>query len=161
MKGMDTVEHILRKYQRDDSSQVKELILGILASEYPAAKSAYPDSDLDNISETYGKDREAFFVIDELGQIAGTVGVKMDSDEHALLRRLFVDVKKRRRGYGAELVRKAIGFCKENGYKKIYFRCTDKMSDAMKLCKANGFKETDTISLSGFNIHTLELNLNK
>jgi len=155
------VEHILRKFKKDDAARVKELILGILTAEYPFDKSAYSDSDLEKISQTYGGEKDAFFVIDENAQIAGTVGIKMDSDESALLRRLFVDVKRRRRGYGSELVSKAISFCREKGYKKICFRCTDRMSDAMNLCKKNGFKEIDTLSVSGFSIHTLELSLNK
>jgi N-acetylglutamate synthase-like GNAT family acetyltransferase len=159
VKGPKTMEHTLRKFKKDDAPQVKELILGILTAEYPFDKAAYSDSDLEKIAQTYGGEKDAFLLIDEIGQVAGTVGIKMDSDESALLRRLFVDVKRRHRGYGSELVGKAIDFCKNNGYKKIFFRCTDRMADAMKLCKKNGFIETDTLSVSGFNIHTLEKSL--
>jgi len=153
------MEHILREYKKSDADSVKELILGILAGEYPFDKSAYSDSDLEKIGQTYGGVRDAFFVIDEKPhpRIVGTVGIKMEDDDTALLRRLFVDVKRRRRGYGSELINKAIDFCRNKNYKKMCFRCTDRMSDAMKLCIRNGFKETDTLSVSGFNIHKLEL----
>lgn len=151
--------HILREFRKDDSGMVKELILGVLTAEYPFDKSAYSDSDIENISHTYGGDRNAFFVIDDSGSIAGTAGIKMETDESALLRRLFVDVKRRNRGYGSQLIDKAIGFCRDKGYKKIFFRCTDRMSDAMKLCLKKGFKETDSLSVSGFNIHKLEMDL--
>lgn len=153
------MEHLLRAYKNSDAANVKELILGILAGEYPFDKSAYSDSDLDKVGETYGGKRDAFFVIEEGSQIAGTVGVKMETEDTALLRRLFVDVKRRHRGYGSELIGKAIDFCRKHGYGKICFRCTDRMSDAMKLCVKNGFKETETLSVSGFNIHKLELTL--
>jgi putative acetyltransferase len=153
------MEHVLREFKKSDAVGVKELILGILTGEYPFDKSVYSDSDLEKISQTYGGEKDAFFVIDENGQIAGTVGVKMDASDTALLRRLFVDVKRRRHGYGSELIERAIGFCKEKKYKKVCFRCTDRMSDAMKLCVRKGFKETDTLSVSGFNIHKLELSL--
>jgi GNAT superfamily N-acetyltransferase len=153
------MEHILREYKKSDAKNVKELILGILAGEYPFDKSAYSDSDLEKIGETYGGKGDAFFVIDEGSQIAGTVGVKMETGDTALLRRLFVDVKRRRHGYGSELIKKAIDFCRKNNYKNICFRCTDRMSDAMKLCVKNGFKETETLSISGFNIHKLEMKL--
>jgi len=151
--------HILREYKKDDANSVKELILGILAGEYPFDKSVYSDSDLEKIGQTYGGEKDAFFVIDEDGRIAGTVGIKMEADDSALLRRLFVDVKSRRHGYGSELLDRAIDFCRDKSYKKVYFRCTDRMSNAMKLCVKKGFKETDTLSVSGFNIHKLELAL--
>lgn len=153
------MEHLLREFKKEDSNSVRDLILGILNKEYPFDRSAYSDSDLEKISQTYGGPKDAFFVLDESGDIAGTVGIKMETPDDALLRRFFVDVKRRRHGYGSELLGKAIDFCRMKGYKKIYFRCTDRMSDAMKLCMKKGFKETETLSVSGFNIHKLELGL--
>ena len=153
------MDHILREFKEGDASQVKDLILGILTKEYPFDKSVYSDSDLENISNTYGGAKDAFFVLDEGGNIAGTAAVKMETSDDALLRRFFVDVKRRRHGYGSELLKNVIDFCRTKGYKKLHFRCTDRMSDAVKLCMKKGFKETDTLSVSGFNIHKLELDL--
>lgn len=151
--------HSLRPFRKDDASDVKELILRILAKEYPFDRSAYSDSDLDRIAEVYGGIKDSFFVIEDGGRVVGTVGVKEDSKDDALLRRLFVDPGHRNRGYGSELVKKAVGFCRASGYKRVFFRCTDRMSDAMKLCAKNGFKETETLPVSGFNIHKMELAL--
>ncbi len=149
--------HTLRKFVKDDAPGVKNLILSILTKEYPFDMSAYSDSDLDKVGEVYGGDKESFFVIDQDGKIAGTVGIKEDSAEDALLRRLFVDSAHRKMGYGTMLLKEAIEFCKRKGYKHIYFRCTDRMVDAMKLCMKEGFKETETLAVSGFKIHKLEL----
>ena len=151
--------HKLRIFTKKDAAGVKELILSILTREYPFDKNAYSDSDLDRIGEVYGGDKESFMVIDDNGDIVGTVGVKEDAKDTALLRRLFVDLKHRKKGYGTELIDRAIGFCKEKGYKRVYFRCTDRMSDAMKLCVKKGFKETEALEISGFKIHNLELKL--
>ena len=153
------MEHILREFREEDAGHVKGLILGILAKEYPFDRSAYSDSDLEKIAQTYGGVKDAFFVLDEDGDIVGTAGVKMETADDALLRRFFVDVKRRRHGYGSELLGKAIEFCRKKGYKRVYFRCTDRMSDAVKLCMKKGFKETETLSVSGFNIHKLQLEL--
>ncbi|MCX5686877.1 MAG: GNAT family N-acetyltransferase [Candidatus Omnitrophica bacterium] len=153
------MHHSLRNFRNEDVNGVKELILGILAKEYPFDKSAYSDSDLDKIVETYGGVRDSFFVIDEGGEVVGTVGVKEESRDEALLRRLFVDLKHRKHGYGTQLLDKAVAFCREMGYKKIYFRCTDRMSDAMRLCLKKGFIETEKLEVSGFKIHKLELGL--
>jgi putative acetyltransferase len=153
------MEHTLRRFQEADSKGAKELILSVLTREYPFDRSAYSDSDLDRIGEVYGGVRESFFVMESAGRIMGTVGVKEDSKENALLRRLFVDSKERHKGYGTELLKKAVAFCRESGYKRICFRCTDRMVDAMKLCVKEGFRETETLEVSGFKIHKLELAL--
>lgn len=149
----------LRAFTNFDSKDVKELILSILTKEYPFDKSAYSDSDLDKIGEVYGGKKESFFVMDEDGSVVGTVGVKEDTSDSALLRRLFVDIKHRRKGYGSALLDKAIAFCREKGYKHIFFRCTDRMKDAMNLCLRKGFKEVEALEVAGFKIHNLQLQL--
>ncbi len=149
----------LRVFREEDADGVKNLILTILSKEYPFDKSAYSDSDLNKIGETYGGNMDSFFVIEENKKIVGTVGVKEETRSEALLRRLFVDSGRRKKGYGASLLNKAIEFCKDKNYKKIYFRCTDRMSDAMRLCIKKGFKETEKLEVGGFGIHKLELSL--
>jgi len=153
------MDHILRQFKKEDAEGVKSLILGILIKEYPFDKSVYSDSDLEKIGETYGGKRENFFVIDEGGEVVGTAGIKEESAQEALLRRLFVDLKHRGRGYGSKLLDKAVEFCRQHGYARIYFRCTDRMAQAMRLCTKKGFKETETLEVSGFKIHKLELGL--
>ena len=153
------MDHSLRNFRNEDANGVKELILGILAKEYPFDKSAYSDSDLDKVGQTYGGPKDSFFVIEEEGHIVGTVGVKEEAGDDALLRRLFVDLEHRKRGYGTELLAKAMSFCREKGYKKISFRCTGRMADAMNLCLRKGFKEKEKLDVSGFKIHMLEFKL--
>lgn len=147
----------LRTFGKDDSKGVKELILSILTKEYPFDKSAYSDSDLERIDEVYGGTKDSFMVMEEDGSIVGTVGVKEDSADSALLRRLFVDLKHRKKGYGSALLDKALSFCREKGYRRVSFRCTDRMKDAMNLCLKKGFKEVEALEISGFKIHNLEL----
>ena len=147
--------YAMRQFKKDDAKGVKELILAILTKEYPFDRSAYSDSDLDRIDEVYGGVKDSFFVIEENGTIVGTVGIKEESDDEALLRRLFVDTNHRKQGYGTKLLKTAISFCKENGYKRIYFRCTDRMIDAMRLCVKEGFTELETLEILGFKIHKL------
>lgn len=151
------MNHTLRPFKTADQEGVKDLILTILSKEYPFDKSAYSDSDLLSIELTYGGPKNTFFVIEEAGKIVGTVGVKEDAKEEALMRRLFVDSGHRGQGYGTELLDRAVSFCKEKGYRRVYFRCTGRMADAMKLCIKKGFKETDKLEVDGFNIHKLEL----
>ncbi len=151
--------HMLRPFRDADADGVRELILSILSKEYPFDKNAYSDSDLNKITETYGGAGDTFFVVEDNGEIVGTVGIKAENETDALLRRLFVDVKHRQHGYGSALVDKAIDFCRQKGYKRIFFRCTGRMANAMKLCLKKGFKEVEKLEVGGFSIHKLELEL--
>ena len=153
------MEYSLRSFKNYDASGVKDLILTVLAKEYPFDKSAYSDSDLDRVGEVYGGPGDAFFVIEEDREIVGTVGVKAETKDDALIRRLFVDLKHRKRGYGTSLLERATAFCREKGYRRMIFRCTDRMTDAIKLCLKGGFKEAETLEVGGFKIHKLELSL--
>jgi putative acetyltransferase len=149
----------VRKFQAKDSTGVRDLILSILAEEYPFDKSAYADSDINDIAGVYGGKRCVFYVIEEGDKIVGTVGIKDDTEQSALLRRIFVDGKHRKKGYGTLLIKKAIEFCKKNDYKEMVFRATDRMKDAMKLCRKFGFEEVESLPISGFHIHKFLLKL--
>ncbi len=153
------MEFMLRPFDKKDSKGAKELILSILTKEYPFDKSAYSDSDLDRIDEVYSGTKDSFFVIEEGGSVVGTVGIKEESGDSALLRRLFVDAGHRHKGYGTQLLNKALEFCRAGGYKDVIFRCTDRMVDAMNLCKKSGFVEVEELDVGGFKIHKLVLAL--
>lgn len=149
----------VREYKTADSLGVKSLILTILEKEYPFDRSAYQDSDINDISGTYGGKGNCFFVVEKDKKVVGTVGVKKDTPETALVRRLFVDEGCRRKGAGSALLKAAVAFCKSENYKQVIFRATDRMAQAMNLCKKMGFKETDDLEVNGFHIHRFALKL--
>ena len=149
----------IREYRTDDSADVKELILSVLKKEYPFDQSAYNDTDINNITETYSGAGNVFFVIEEDEKIVGTIGVKKDSAHIALIRRFFVNEVFRKRGFGSALVKNAIEFCKNNKYSEINFRATDRMRQAISLCKKMNFKEKEDLEVSGFHIHIFYLTI--
>jgi len=147
----------IRKFVEADSQKVKELILSILENEYPFDRKAYSDTDLDNLSATYGGPRDTFFVLEDDSDIIATAGIKEDSRETALLRRVFVRPTERKKGYGSQMMDEAVKFCRESGYKEVVFRTTSKMVQAIELCKKKGFRETEKLDLGGFFIHKFAL----
>jgi len=153
------MEHVIRAFSETDSQGVKDLILSILTQEYPFDKSAYSDSDLDRIGEVYGGARDSFFVSEDGGSVVGTVGIKEDEKDSALLRRLFVSPGHRRKGIGSGLLDRALEHCRHKGFRRVIFRCTDRMRDAMRLCEKKGFREKESIDMGGFKIHKLILTL--
>ena len=145
----------LKCVKKDEGSRIKNFVTTILHDEFSIDMAAYPHSDLDDLENSYGGQREVFYCLIDNKKIVGTVAVKNDDEKTALLRRLFVDPKYRGQGLGKKLVDAALKFCKENKYERICFRCTERMQNAMKLCKAYGFVETEQAELAGFTIHHL------
>ena len=115
--------------------------------------TAYSDSDLYDLLGTYGGPRDTFFVLVNNGEVIGTAGIKEDSKNTALLRRLFVETKERKKGYGTLLVDEALKFCKSKDYKTIVFRTTNRMVQAIEFCKKRGFKKAQEAELQGFYIY--------
>jgi GNAT superfamily N-acetyltransferase len=142
----------IRRFTTRDQGQVKKLITGILANDFAMDQRAYPHSDLDSISKVYGGGREVFFVDENEGHIIGTVAVKEESKDTAILRRLFISPKYRGKGYGRLLIEKALGFCKEKGYREVVFHVSNTMKAATELCRSKGFKEKEKLDLGGVNI---------
>ena len=149
----------IRAFVEADGPKVKELILSILEKEYPFDRKVYSDTDLENILATYGGPRDTFFVIEQENAVIGTAGIKEDSKETALLRRVFVNPAERRKGYASQLLEKAIAFCREKGYKEVAFRATSKMVEAINLCKKAGFREAEKLDVGGFFIHKFVLDI--
>lgn len=149
----------IRRFETKDSEGAKNLILSILTKEYPFDKSAYENSDISSINDAYGGRRDVFFVIESDGDIIGTAGVKEDSKDTALLRRLFIKHSCRRKGYGSLLLGKALNHCRKSHFKQVVFRATGRMAQAINLLKKNGFKEIEKIDLGGFQIYKFALSL--
>ena len=149
----------IRQVNSEDGCQIKGLITGIMDKELPDNSKAYPVEDIDNPAEYYGGKNDIFLVAEIDSQIIGTVGIKEDTPSTALLRRLFVKKEFRGKGYGSELIIKALDFCKKHSYNKVIFRGTDMMQAALKACLKNGFKEQDIINLPNFKMFILEKNI--
>lgn len=149
----------IRRFVKNDQNEVKKFITNILSGEFEMEQKAYMNSDLDSISDVYGKEREFFFVAEDDGRISGTVGVKEESKNTAILRRLFVGPAYRGKGYGRLLIDKALDFCKDKGYHEVVFHASTTMNAAMALCKAKGFKEKDVLELGGIQIIRFSLSI--
>ena len=151
----------IRVFKEADSNQVRKLINSIMRQEFSDEEKVYFQDDLQNISKTYGGEKEVFFVAEEANDIIGTVAIKEEEDGVALLRRLFVHSDYRSRKYGQTLLEKAIHFCQQQHYRIINFRSTNRMKPAIELCKKNGFHERAKIDLGPFQIIKLTLNINQ
>ena len=149
----------IRNFVPEDAEKVKSLILSILTSEYPFDKKAFSESDLNNIKDIYSGPRDLFLVIEADGELIGTMAIKEEGPDSALIRRFFVASDYRRKGYGRKLMEEAITFCKSKEYKNIVFQGTGRMTQAIELCKKAGFTERENINMGGFFIQKLVLDM--
>ena len=149
----------VRKIMPGDTTAVHAFVDSIMSDEFPGDDRAFVYYDLDNPAEAYGGKRDLFLVAEVDGEIAGTVAVKEDSDDTALLRRLFVRGDLRGRGLGARLLRDALKFAANHGYRWVTFRGTDRMRGALSLCGKHGFHTRDTVELGGAKLVVLSRDL--
>ncbi len=153
MTNADTVQ--VRPIQPGDTPQVQSLITSILDSEFASARKAYACFDLNDPVRYYSGKKDIFLVAEQDGKIVGTVAIKEDSPDTALLRRVFVHKDFRGRGYGQKLLKKALEFCFEHDYHTVNFRGSDTMQSALKLCVKQGFQEQDVAAAPDFKMFIL------
>ena len=137
----------IRRVTPEDQEQVVQLIHEIMEQEFKDDRAAYPTQDIENISQTYGKLGEAFFVAVTEKRIVGTAAIKKEDDRVALLRRLFVARDFRKQDIGLKLIDKALQFCDEVGYQEVVFKTTSKMQAAAKTCQKRGFIQRAKLQL--------------
>lgn len=138
---------------------MKKLITGIMDGEFREEKSVLSLEDLENVETSYGNFGEAFFIAEDGKKIVGTVAVKREDDRIALIRRIFVDPEYRMRQIGLELLDRAIGFCKEVGYRELIFKTTSRMSAAIELVKKLGFQSRAKVPLGQVELLKFSLSL--
>ena len=149
----------IRRYENSDGPLVRELIDGIMETEFRDAKSAYPTEDIDRIEKAYSGLGEAFSVAVNGYKVIGSVAINKEDDRVALLRRLFVDPSFRKQQIGIKLIDRALKFCGEVGYKEIIFKTTSQMEGAAKLCQKCGFVQRAKLSLGAVELLKFSLSL--
>ena len=132
---------MIRSAEASDAAGVVELVSSVLSREFPADRTAFEIDDLRELMKAYAGPRSAFFVAEESGQIVGTCGVKSEDAKIAILRRLFVDPKFRGKGVGTGLLKQALDFCRQIGYREVVIRTSSRMAHAIRLCESLGFRE--------------------
>ena len=105
---------IIQTYDSSKKNEVREVVLGVLLEhgfEYDRLK----DADLKDIEGYYFAKGGTFFVgISEEGKVAGTAGVRSLGDGSCEIRRIYLKMEFRDRGYGKQLFLAALDFAEKN-----------------------------------------------
>lgn len=90
-------------------------------------------------------DREfdSFWCLVSTDRVIGTVAVKKIDESTAELKALYLLSEYRGKGFGFQLLDKAVKFAKERGYQRIVLDSMSQYEDALKLYERYGFKKTE------------------
>jgi N-acetylglutamate synthase-like GNAT family acetyltransferase len=96
-------------------------------------------------------DRERIWIVEKDGNVAGSIAIVEASNDEAQLRWLLLDPSLRGHGIGALLIEKAINFCKQSQYIRIFLWTERSLTVAARLYESSGFRlaEQNTHELWG------------
>lgn len=146
--------YIVRTVQEEDSSPVIEFMMRIRKEVFPMLSEELPP-DLLHFNEHYMKQDNAaiFAAFFEDGTVLGTIGIcqydgrfkqlekHYDHIKTAEIVKCYIDPKYRRLGVGSLLFNRALRFCEEAGYEKIYLHTHPFLPGAVPFWKSRGFEE--------------------
>lgn len=138
---------------KTNEKEVAEFINRILTTEFKDIVHHLDADDLNNLCDAYSGKRNFFLVLRNSGKIIGTVGIKEENRQVALLRRLFIAPECRKKGYARILVEKAEEFCRKQRYQMISFRGNNQMDSALRAIEKLKFIRKDIISFGVFHMY--------
>ena len=149
IKNLIEVERLITQ----DEKAVIDFIDQSLKKEFPETYHHLDADDLNDLYNAYSGERDIFLVAKKDDSIVGTIAIKEENSEVALLRRLFVAAEYRSKGFGSALIKKAVDFCREKNYSMISFRGNNQMDKAIRVIEHNGFIRKDLVNFGGLHIY--------
>ncbi|MEO4004558.1 GNAT family N-acetyltransferase [Flavobacterium sp. CAU 1735] len=143
---MNTIE--IRAIKKSDNATVAALIRNVLVEhDVPKVGTAYADTALDCMFETYAVPRSVYFVALVNGKIIGTAGIAPLANGSAAiceLQKMYFLPKSRGLGLGAAMMEKCLEQAKALGFAQCYLETLPNMEAARKLYERTGFYYLDT-----------------
>lgn len=135
---------VIREIREEDDEQIAKVIRSVLVDlGVPKVGTAYADISLDRMTETYSKDKAAYFVVEDDGRIIGGAGISQldnyDGDVCELQKMYFMP-EARGRGLGSAMMEMCLAKAKSFGFKQCYLETMPYMNDAKKLYAKVGFE---------------------
>ncbi|MFD1063652.1 GNAT family N-acetyltransferase [Winogradskyella litorisediminis] len=134
----------IREIQHEDNPKIAKAIRSVLIEfGVPKVGTAYEDAALDCMTETYDKQKKAYFVVAKGEEIIGGAGISpLDNYEGNIceLQKMYFMPEARGKGLGSEMMQKCLDFAKKSGFDKCYLETMPYMDDARKLYRKFGFK---------------------
>jgi putative acetyltransferase len=141
----DTI--VIREIKFEDDPKIAEAIRSVLIEMgVPKVGTAYEDSALDCMTQTYNAPKKAYFVVAKGDEILGGAGISpLDNFDGnvAELQKMYFLPEARGKGLGSEMMAKCLDFAKQVGFNQCYLETLPYMEDARKLYRKVGFKNLE------------------
>ena len=145
--GKDTI--VIREIELKDDLKIAKAIRSVLIEfGVPKVGTAYEDSALDCMDETYEKAQKTYFVVVKGNDIIGGAGISPLNNYNGKepiceLQKMYFMPEARGRGIGSQMIQKCLEFAKNSGFAKCYLETMPYMDDARKLYRKVGFETID------------------
>lgn len=138
---------IIRPIAKSDNEQIAAVIRKVLVDlGVPKVGTAYADTALDRMFETYDVSKATYFVVEEDGKIIGGAGVAQlenyDGPVCELQKMYFLD-EARGKGIGSAMMERCMQEGRNFGFEKCYLETMPYMKAAQKLYTRTGFEYID------------------
>jgi len=138
---------IIRPIEKADNEQVAAMIRKILVDiGVPKVGTAYEDTSLDCMYETYNRPKAVYFVVVSNNKIIGAAGVAhLDNYEGNVceLQKMYFLEEARGKGIGSEMMKICLDHARTFEYEQCYLETMPYMKAAQKLYKRTGFNYID------------------
>lgn len=139
----------LRHATNHDRAAIEKLVFGVLAEYGLRPDPADTDADLRDIQGAYFDKGGLFDVlVDENGQIVGTVGLCATSPTVCEIRKMYLAPQVRGKGLGRQLLEHALTNAKALGFSRIELETASVLKDAIALYERHGFRRFRPCHLS-------------
>ncbi len=132
-----------RAANNNDCEQIKLLVYNVLNEYKLVPEPSGTDSDLNDVEQNYFKCGGIFEVlIDENGEIYGTVGLFPIDEKTIELRKMYFKKELRGLGFGKITLKRMILTAKSLGYSQVYLETASVLTEAIGLYEKFGFNPT-------------------
>lgn len=141
---MDIDTIVIREIELKDNPKIAKAIRSVLIEMgVPKVGTAYEDTALDCMTETYAQPNKAYFVVENGNAIIGGAGISpLDNYDGNVceLQKMYFMPEARNKGLGSKMMAKCLDFAKQAGFDQCYLETMPYMDDARKLYKKVGFQ---------------------
>ncbi len=149
----------IRRYIKADHAKVVELhVLGLKQFEADSPRGSW-DADVDDIEGVYLSNKGEFLVGEIDGEVVAIGGFRRKTEKVAELKRMRVHPKYQQRGFGQAILTELETRAKSLGYSSMLLDTLPTMAPARHLYTKNGYAQTGTKRVGGFEAILYEKNL--
>lgn len=135
---------VIREHKPGDPSLVCYYYYKLFEKQY-AFNGSVEKYFMSGILELFDeREGSRLWIVEKDGQIAGSIAIIKRGEGEAQLRWFGVDMALQGQGLGNTLMRKAMDFCKDKGYKHVILWSMDILKPALHLYEKFGFVLTET-----------------